>query len=110
MLPPFYFLLRGLRLTALTALTVRPRAAAGALRPALARLVLFLTGAAFFARTFRVAAAFFRGPARIFERRYVLRDLLAACNGPQQAPHDFSGPRFRQIVGETNVVGLGDGT
>src|SRR3984893_2882797 len=47
MLPPVYFLLRGLR-------------------AALTRLVPCLIGAAFFARTFLFAAAFFFGPAFLF--------------------------------------------
>src|SRR5439155_2896326 len=45
---------------------------------------------------------------RVLERGDVLRDLLAARDRFQEPPHDLARAGLRQIVGEADVVGLGD--
>src|SRR5207253_9652681 len=45
---------------------------------------------------------------RVLERGGVLRDLLAARDRFQEPPHDLARAGLRQIVGEADVVGLGD--
>src|SRR5690606_22827317 len=45
----------------------------------------------------------------VFKSRDVLRDLVAARDGPPQAPHDLAGAGLGQVVGEADLVGLGNG-
>jgi hypothetical protein len=47
---------------------------------------------------------------RIFQRRRVLRQLLALGQTTQQTTHDLAGTGLRQVVAETDVLRLGDRT
>src|SRR5688572_27797332 len=46
---------------------------------------------------------------RVFERGYVLSDLLALGHRAQQTPHDLAGASLGKVVAEADVLGLGDG-
>src|SRR5689334_19742719 len=48
--------------------------------------------------------------AWILQSRNVLRDLLALGEGPQQAAHDLARTGLRQVLAETDFLGLGDRT
>src|ERR1700733_254009 len=73
------------------------------------RLLLRLLRLLCLGHCWRRRAAQLRDDGGVLQCGDVLRDFLAPGERPQPPAHDFSGARLRQHLGETDVIGPGNG-